>query len=682
MAEQWRDDPIKAATDDRLGRVGLAKRVAALVSETYSPDSSVVHGLVGPWGSGKSSVLALTEQEFANQGDEWVIVRFTPWVTNDINGLFAEFHGAIIEALPNSDKSGEFRRGLGEVLDAASPIVSALGALVGVAAAGQIAEKGSELLRREKSWLAKFEKASNVLKLLKVKILVIADDVDRLHGEELLNFLKLVRLVGRFPGMSYLLAYDEAGLLSSIQSAGSAVDGPERAQDFLEKFVQYPVYLPPLIEGQILDLLNDAIEPAVSASRHTYGGPAGRLSFNHVWTVLLDTPRAVSRFAAQLRLVLPLHQAGEVDLVDVMLLTLLRLHAPTVFDAVSRRKDLLTGSRTGTKGFNWDELIDSRTPPDLTPAIRELIERLFPSTRPNSASNLPAPCVSDPDYFDRYFLQGIPKDDIADHTVRWAISQVKEGDARPLEVLLLAARSDSQRASIISKLKRFSKWGSEPGDTPIVALEALLSEMHRLPRRSGSFLPSAHDNAFRWASEMIVCLPPDVPAQAFREALGRCSDKAARERLLESTVWETQLELPSGVKEVAIEEALEALEAIVANVRQGDSAETGGVAERWTLLTRHFALEDARERLARELADGMSADDLAARFVAIAHWVGAGAEREPEMNGMLWEALDEMLPDGLPTSDAPSGNIDLRDVSWSSRRKYALGQLSQRRGGD
>lgn len=624
-------------------------------------------------------MLALTEQELADRGEDWVVVRFTPWATNDLSGLFAEFHGAIIEALPNADRYGDFRRGLGEVLDAASPVFTAVGALVGVATAGQIAEKSGELLRREKSWLAKFEQASNTLKELEVKILVIADDVDRLHGDELLNFLKLVRLVGRFPGMSYLIAYDEAGLLSSIQSAGSAVDRPERAQDFLEKFVQYPVYLPPLIEGQILDLLNEAIEPAVAASRHTYGGPAGRLSFNQVWTALLDTPRAISRFAAQLRLVLPLHQVGEVDLVDVMLLTLLRLHAPAVFDALGRRKDELTGSRTGAKNFNWRELLDGRVSLDLEPAVRELIERLFPATRGNSAGNLPAPCVSDPEYFDRYFLQGIPRDDIADHAVRWAIAQAEDGDAMPLGVLLKSARSESQMVSILSKLKKFSTWGSEPGDTPVVALATLLGALDKRPRESGARLTSSYDKAFRWASEMIVRLPSDITDSDFREVLSSCSDEEARLLLLESVVWERQLELPRGVRELATEEALRALDGLVANVREGDAAESGGVIERWTLLTRHFALEESRNRLVRELADGLSADDLAARFVSIAHWVGAGSKKEPEINGMLWEALDELLPDGLPTSPAAAGSVNMRDVSWSSRREYALVQLAQRR---
>lgn len=680
VANQWRDDPIQGALDDRLARVDLARRVATLVTETYSPDSSVVHGLVGPWGSGKSSVLALTQLELEALDEEWAIVRFSPWATSDLNSLLAEFHGAIVEALPDSKSLTEFKRGLGEVMNAASPIAAIAGALIGLSGTGELLKKADELLRREKSWIAKFNDASKELKKLNIKVLVIADDIDRLHGDELLNFLKLVRLVGRFPGMSYLIAYDEAGLLASIQSAGSAVDDADRAQDFLEKFVQYPVYLPPLIESQILDLLNDAIGPAVSSSRHTYSNSSGRLSFAHAWTALLDTPRAINRFAAQLRLVLPLHQPGEVDLVDVMLLTLIRLHAPKVFDAISRRKELLTEERSSKQAFNWEAIIGDRVSPEAAPAIQELVERLFPATRTKPGASTPAPGASNPDYFDRYFLQGIPGHDIADQTIHSVVARANEGDVQPLEELLRGGKSEAQRAAISSKIQRFSNWGLHAGDTPVVAFRTVVGQLHRLPKRSSSLLPSAYDNARRWVCDMLVRLPLDVTVSEVREALAGCRDEKDRNLMLESIVWQSEVTPPPGVKALATEQALISLDDAIANTRQGDSAELLGSIERWTLLARTFAQAETRDRLARELEDGMSADDLAARFVSIAHWSRGNSEQGARIDGMLWDAFSELLPDGLQTSPPSGANFDADDISWASRKAYGLGELAKRQG--
>src|SRR5689334_7045311 len=95
----WRDDPNSSASQDRLGRLELAKRVAKLIAETYSEESSVVHGLVGPWGSGKSSVLGLIEDEVATSDQGWVVIRFSPWATSDLYGLLAEFYAAVVGAI-------------------------------------------------------------------------------------------------------------------------------------------------------------------------------------------------------------------------------------------------------------------------------------------------------------------------------------------------------------------------------------------------------------------------------------------------------------------------------------------------------------------------------------------------------------------------------------------------------
>ncbi|MBW9121239.1 KAP family NTPase [Microbacterium trichothecenolyticum] len=679
-SEHWRDDPITSAAEDRLGRLELAKRVAKLVTETHSEDSSVVLGLVGPWGSGKSSVLALTEKQLAEASEDWVTIRFSPWATSDLNGLLAEFYAAIVEALPRKKGAANFKRGLAEVMAATAPLASVAGSLVGVSAVGDAVKKGGELLGRDKSWSARFSDASQALKKLGVKLLVIADDIDRLHGDDLLNFLRLVRLVGRFPGMSYLIAYDEAGLLASIEAAGSAVSDFERAQDFVEKFVQYPIYLPPLIEGQVIDLLNEALNPVIASSNHRFEAADGRLSLSHGWVDLLDTPRAINRFAAQLRLILPLHRAGEVDLVDVVLLTLVRLHAPQVFDSISRSKGLLLSSHSTKDPFDWGAIIGNRAPVGSSAAVQEIVERLFPGVDGRGNGKVDPPRAGNPDYFDRYFLQGIPDHDVADASVRLAIDQTNKGDGVYLDLLLRTAKTDAKRSAIVSKLQQFSTWGEEAGATPVVALKAVLKDLDSVPKKSTSLLPSAYLRAQRWAGQMLLCLPSDVTEHDVRDALASCKDEIERVMLLETVAYSGDRTPPAAVLSVAADAAMSLLSVAVDNVRQGDSADQLGLIERWTLLLREVALEDGRRRLAEVLAEGLSADDLAARFVAIAHWRGGHDEMSIEINGFLWDAFDDLLPQGLPTTGPDTdATVDTEDVSWPSRRLFALKALAHRR---
>ena len=53
------DRPIMSADQDMLGRGRFAKRVAEVINGARQREESSVLAIVGPWGSGKSSVINL-----------------------------------------------------------------------------------------------------------------------------------------------------------------------------------------------------------------------------------------------------------------------------------------------------------------------------------------------------------------------------------------------------------------------------------------------------------------------------------------------------------------------------------------------------------------------------------------------------------------------------------------------
>ncbi|USQ76805.1 P-loop NTPase fold protein [Ornithinimicrobium cryptoxanthini] len=55
MPTPWTDAPITARSEDELGRAGYAVHAARLIADSHSWEDSIVFGLTGPWGSGKSS---------------------------------------------------------------------------------------------------------------------------------------------------------------------------------------------------------------------------------------------------------------------------------------------------------------------------------------------------------------------------------------------------------------------------------------------------------------------------------------------------------------------------------------------------------------------------------------------------------------------------------------------------
>ena len=55
----YSDSPIESSSDDAFGRDPFAARMAFVIDQMGTQSRSSVAALVGPWGSGKSSILNL-----------------------------------------------------------------------------------------------------------------------------------------------------------------------------------------------------------------------------------------------------------------------------------------------------------------------------------------------------------------------------------------------------------------------------------------------------------------------------------------------------------------------------------------------------------------------------------------------------------------------------------------------
>lgn len=62
--QYFSDEPIASKAHDRFGRALFAARIAETIAKRRDP-SSIVIGLFGPWGDGKTSVLKMMEESLA-----------------------------------------------------------------------------------------------------------------------------------------------------------------------------------------------------------------------------------------------------------------------------------------------------------------------------------------------------------------------------------------------------------------------------------------------------------------------------------------------------------------------------------------------------------------------------------------------------------------------------------------
>ena len=439
----FEDEPLLDRVSDDLSRGEYADRVAEVILQILRRPASTVIAVVGPWGSGKTTLLNFVTKEL--DGTQVKVVKFNPWMVSDLSSLVADFFAALLSALPKNKKKA--RKAVALLARAVSPLASVIdipGVDLGkgfVSMADRLDDGGSRGLQR---------RVIKQLKRLNKKILVILDDLDRLHAEELLMVFKLVRLVGRLPNVHYLLAYDESTVLGVIKDTKLAGNDMDRARYYLEKMVQVRLVVPPMNESarkRFLDgLLSDILTRYGVEFEYEAQQRLASVYHDHLRLALRE-PRQIKRFCGQVEAHYPLVQ-GEVDFMDFLLITYLRVFHPIVADLLPVYMAELTGTdptrlvevpgavepgklwrerllRAEVKQHELDRMLDLLA--NMFPTIAEAIGRPgFPGYGGKIERG-----VWSPDYFNRYFQLGFGSDDLPDSVVREALHERLATDLGP-----------------------------------------------------------------------------------------------------------------------------------------------------------------------------------------------------------------------------------------------------------
>src|SRR3954469_14483410 len=104
------DKPINKETEDRFRRYKFSKRIADTIINRKD-DESIVIGIYGAWGEGKTSVLNFIDTELKRK-KEIITVKFNPWRYGDEVSLLKQFFSKLAAALnlelkSKTEKAGE-----------------------------------------------------------------------------------------------------------------------------------------------------------------------------------------------------------------------------------------------------------------------------------------------------------------------------------------------------------------------------------------------------------------------------------------------------------------------------------------------------------------------------------------------------------------------------------------------
>jgi predicted KAP-like P-loop ATPase len=243
------DDPLTDPALDLFDRLDFARRIAHSIRERQD-DSSLVIGIFGPWGDGKTTVLNFIDAAL-DDASAFTTVRFNPWLIGDENQLLPAFFATVSNELKVSPggkrrKLADRLNAYGDALSAASIDIPVIGLDPGKAAhaaAKLLASSSLHQRRRE------FEEA---LRSANRHVVIFLDDIDRLDTREIRSIFRLIRLAAPFERVSYVVACDDKAVASALRDVHGGDDAS--GDDFLEKIVQVPLHIPPASSSALRSL--------------------------------------------------------------------------------------------------------------------------------------------------------------------------------------------------------------------------------------------------------------------------------------------------------------------------------------------------------------------------------------------------------------------------------------------
>lgn len=464
------DIPIQSKRFDTLKRSRFAQRLADDLSQANCQNSLVI-GLYGAWGSGKTSIKNLILEANRKKSEEALpVVDFNPWQLSGTGSIpeafFSELGVALTSDVSDRKASNRAKKLIayshvlqlagraGNSIGKAMPFMGVpLGSMVDAAGdalrgAGEGMSEGGKALDAHEQALKNSireqkKKLSSSLSQLEKPILVIFDDIDRLTTSEILQVFQLVKANADFPNIIYLMLFER----KIVADALGEISG-NRGMEFLEKILQVGYHIPEAskrsIEKTLLAGINeqvdfDEINKFFEENRWHEIYSKGLLPF---FRNLRHVHRFIGSFGFQTRHHL-VNGSYEVNPVDLLGLETLRVFVPDTYELITLNQSVLTGAftpRDRKDGSDWrKEIVDelcAESRNEFASPIEAILKVLFPALRgdfqgSDVSSFYRMNRICHPDIFKRYFTLSVGDEDLS----RFEIDELLQtlSDARKFE---------------------------------------------------------------------------------------------------------------------------------------------------------------------------------------------------------------------------------------------------------
>ena len=434
------DSPIKKISEDRFRRSALVEMIAKSIQDVArSAHPSVVYGLYGKWGEGKTSILNFVEEELLKngKGDNVTIAHFNPWLVGNEEALLKEFFQTIM-VYPDETVRQFFKQYGSLAIFASKTIVNAILPGVGTGLAAGLEGAKDALLDSEPTISQYKDKVSSAIKASGKHLLVIIDDIDRLDKDEIHAVLRLIRQVADFENVIYLVAMDVEMVSKAIAQyfGGEVSDG----RKYIDKIVQVPITIPPVPKRDFEQLVKEAL--AVILEPYTSKEEIALICENV--SPLMHTRRELIRFTNQLSFVLP-SLKNEVNLNDLCVLEAIKSVSAEAYRSIYHNRaaffhesnDVMIHIDKDKETQETQERYEQALESTISSVeyyrkhdLKEAIEGLFTWKHPfDQQKDIDDKRIYTAIYFAKYFTQLVPSGVIADTELDAYLLKLKDNSA-------------------------------------------------------------------------------------------------------------------------------------------------------------------------------------------------------------------------------------------------------------
>jgi len=513
------DKPASSKSEDRFQRYEFAKRIASVVAAPKL-DKSLIIGLYGKWGEGKTTIMNFIQQELPSKT---IIVNFNPWLFSDEQQLLRSFFKSLTNAMGVSEKKTSEK--IGSLISDYSYAIGSLTHLIGIDK-DAIKQMGNHLTDQSSEDLKK--RIDELIIKSGKNIAVFVDDIDRLDVVEIQYVFKLVKLIGDFPRTTYILSFDDE-MVSAALSPKYGGNNKIAGYNFLEKIIQVPLKIPKATKKSLssytLELLNNVLEintVHLKEDEQYKFDKAFRLNF----LPFMDNPRLGIRYANSFYFSLPLLK-GEVNTVDLMIIEGIKIYFVELYEFIRSNGNMLLDRSDSYTDYERNKNNKDEAKAKISAAIQiysqdqqtaiiRLLQSMFPQLK-NVYGNM---TYSDSSYikwtnekricsgryFERYFTYTVQAGDIPDNYFTKFLSEI---ESKSLKEITKEIRYATEQYSAFDLLLKLQMNSDIFNATQAKKLALALSEIGDNFSKKRNILSTSTYNASAMLIAQLINLTPE-----------------------------------------------------------------------------------------------------------------------------------------------------------------------------